>query len=83
MSKKIRNTFFIILILLFLAIAPAMVMYCLGWRIDWGTWKIIEPGMLYFRATPKSAEVYVEGKPQKIKTSFPGIHHSRLFLVQA
>ncbi len=72
MSKKIRNTFFIILILLFLAIAPAMVMYCLGWRIDWGTWKIIEPGMLYFRATPKSAEVYVEGKPQKKTDMFFG-----------
>jgi hypothetical protein len=72
MSKKIRNTFFVILMLLFLAIAPAMVMYCLGWRVDWGSWKVIEPGMLYFRATPKSAEVYVEGKTQKKTDMFFG-----------
>jgi hypothetical protein len=72
MSKKTRNTFFIILIFLFLAIAPAMVMYCLGWRVDWGSWKVIEPGMLYFRATPKSAEVYIEGKPEKKTDIFFG-----------
>lgn len=72
MIRRIRRIAFLILFALFLAVAPAMVMYCLGWRFDWNQRRVIEPGMLYLKAAPKSAEVYVEGKLQKKTDIFFG-----------
>lgn len=72
MSKKSRNIIFLILLTSFLVIAPAMVMYCLGWRINWAQRRIIEPGMLYLKALPRSADVYIEGQPAKKTDLFFG-----------
>ncbi|MDP2946745.1 MAG: hypothetical protein Q8N88_01390 [Nanoarchaeota archaeon] len=46
--------------------------YCLGWRIDWTGRKIIEPGMLYLKASQKNADVYLEGIFQKKTDMFFG-----------
>lgn len=57
------------LLILFLIAAPLAVFYSLGWRFDWETKKVIQPGIFYFKAWPKSAEVYLNGKLKK-KTDF-------------
>jgi len=72
MSRKTRNIAFLVLAAIFLTAAPAAVMYSLGWRIDWIGRRIVEPGMLYFKASPKSAEVYIDGKLQKKTDIFFG-----------
>ena len=60
---------FLLMAVLFLVVAPATVMYCLGWRLDLKAKKIIQPGMVYLKAAPKTAEVYIDGIFQR-KTDF-------------
>ncbi len=55
--------------LLFIFVAPLTVFYSLGWRIDWKNKKITQPGILYLRVWPKSAQVFIDGKLEK-KTDF-------------
>jgi hypothetical protein len=72
MTKKIRNVIFIILAVLFLIIAPVIVVYSLGWRFDWETRKIIQPGMFYFKAWPKNSQVYINNELKKKTDIFFG-----------
>lgn len=69
MSKKIRTGLFILLAVLFLLSAPVAVFYSFGWRIDWETKKIIQPGAFYFKIEPKASQIYLNGK-SKEKTDF-------------
>ena len=47
----------------------SMVLYALGWRLEWGSWQITEPGIFYFKAWPKPAQIYINGRLEK-KTDF-------------
>lgn len=67
MTLRTRNLIFITLIVSFLVIAPATVLYSLGWRFDWENKKVFQTGIFYFKAWPKSADVYINGL-QKDKT---------------
>jgi len=59
MTKKRRNIVFGILAILFVATAVAAVFYSLGWRLDWESKKLIQPGMFYFKAVPKSCDATI------------------------
>jgi len=72
MTRKTRVTLFLFLAILFLIAAPLTILYCLGWRFDWETKKIIQPGIFYFNVLPKSAEVYLDGKLKKKTDIFFG-----------
>lgn len=72
MTKKIRNIIFLFLALLFLIIAPLVVVYSLGWRFDWQTKKIIQPGMFYFKAWPRNCQIYIDGETKKKTDIFFG-----------
>jgi hypothetical protein len=72
MTKKIRNIIFIILAVFFLIIAPIIVVYSLGWRFDWQTKKIVQPGMFYFRVWPKNCQVDVNSNLKKKTDIFFG-----------
>ncbi|OGZ26689.1 MAG: hypothetical protein A2365_04100 [Candidatus Nealsonbacteria bacterium RIFOXYB1_FULL_40_15] len=72
MAKGKRILIFLALLILFLVAAPAAVMYCLGWRLDLKNGRITEPGMFYFKASPKTADVYLDGKLQKRTDIFFG-----------
>jgi len=69
MIYKKRIALFLILIFLFLLITPLVVFYSFGWRFDWKTKKIVEPGIFYFKVWPKSANLYLNGKLEK-KTDY-------------
>ncbi len=69
MTYKTRTILFLSLLILFLIIAPLAVLYCLGWRFDWETKKITQPGIFYFKVWPRSAEIYLNGE-LKEKTDF-------------
>lgn len=60
---------FLVLLILFFITAPLYIFYSLGWRIDWQAKKIVQSGAFYFKVSPKSAEIYIDGKLVK-KTDF-------------
>ena len=68
MSKKARTILFIICVCLFFATAPAVILYSQGFRFDFEGKKIVQTGALYFKVSPRSAEVYLNNK-LKTKTS--------------
>jgi len=72
MTKKTRNIIFLILLLLFLIASPAAVMYGLGWRFDWKTKKLIQPGIFYFKTWPKGCQIYINNVLKKKTDIFFG-----------
>ena len=72
MIYRTRTILFLILLVLFLIAAPLTVLYCLGWRFDWNTKSIIQPGVFYFKVWPKNAEVYLDAKLNKKTDLFFG-----------
>lgn len=72
MIKRTRTKIFLALFFLFLVTAPITVFYCLGWRFDWKTKKITQPGIFYFKVWPRSVEIYVNGKFKKRTDIFFG-----------
>jgi hypothetical protein len=59
MTKKRKNIIFGILAFLFILTAVGAVFYSLGWRFDWKTKKLMQPGMFYLKATQKSCEATI------------------------
>ncbi|MCX6759892.1 MAG: hypothetical protein NTW46_00930, partial [Candidatus Nealsonbacteria bacterium] len=58
-----------ILAFFFLITAPLIIFYSLGWRMDFKTFRISQPGIFYFKAFPNSVQIFVNGKLKK-KTDF-------------
>ncbi len=69
MTQRTRLTIFLFLLVLFLLVAPLAVFYSLGWRFDWKTKKIIQPGIFYFKVWPKNVEIYLNNNLEE-KTDF-------------
>lgn len=62
MTKRTRTVLFIICVIFFVSAAPLIIFYSQGYRFDFETKKIVRTGALYFRASPRSAEVYINEK---------------------
>lgn len=69
MNQRTRLTIFLFLSILFILVAPSAVFYSLGWRFDWKTKNIIQPGVFYFRVWPKNVQIYLNGNLEE-KTDF-------------
>lgn len=69
MTYRTRTILFLSLLILFLIIATLTVFYSLGWRFDWKTRRITQPGIFYFKIWPRSVEVYLDGELRE-KTDF-------------
>lgn len=69
MTYRTRTILFLSLLILFLIIATLTVSYSMGWRFDWKTKKITQPGIFYFKIWPRSVQVYLDGE-LKEKTDF-------------
>ncbi len=69
MTKKSRTILFLIFAFLFLTIAPFFALYSQGYRFDFDTKKITQTGGLFFKISPKQAEIYINGTLSK-KTDF-------------
>ena len=65
MTKKSRRIIFFICIILFLLIAPYIVMYSLGYRVDVANKKIVTTGGIYVKALPQGANVIIDSKINK------------------
>jgi len=69
MTYRTRTILFLSLLVLFLIVATLTVFYSLGWRFDWKTKKITQPGIFYFKVWPKSVQIYLDNE-LKEKTDF-------------
>lgn len=76
MTRRTRTALFIICVFLFLLAAPSIVFYSQGYRFDFnppaGGKRIVQTGAFYFKALPRSAEVYLNGKLKQKTSIFTG-----------
>lgn len=68
MNKKTRLTILAICFLLFFVVAPYIIAYSLGYRIDFKQKKIVATGGIYVRVVPQGADVIIDSKIEN-KTS--------------
>ena len=69
MTKKIRSLILVLCIVLFLVISPYIIIYSLGYRVDFEQKKIVTTGGIYVKALPQGADIIVDSKISN-KTSF-------------
>ena len=69
MTKRTRTILFIICLALFLIVAPSVIFYSQGYRIDFKAKKISQTGALFLKVWPKDVEIYLNGNLKK-KTDF-------------
>lgn len=62
MTKKIRLIIFSVCSVLFFIVAPYIVVYSLGYRIDFEQKKLVITGGIYVRALPLGSDVIVDSK---------------------
>ncbi len=62
MQKKTRFIILIICIILFLVITPYIIIYSLGYRVDFENKKLVATGGIYVKVLPQPAEIYIDSK---------------------
>jgi len=65
MTKRARTILFILFVFLFILMAPAVVFYSQGYRVDFDNRKIVRTGGFYFKVVPSRAEVYLNNELKK------------------
>lgn len=68
MTRKSRKIFFWIAVLIFFIVAPLIVFYAQGYRIDFARGEIVQVGGLIVESSPKEATVWLGEKKLKSKT---------------
>src|SRR2546422_234816 len=84
MKRKTRLIILLICVVLFLVIAPYIVLYSLGYRVDFAHYKITATGGIYVRVYPTGANVTIDNATKETTSYFyssvfvqnltPGIH---------
>src|SRR3989344_7991532 len=69
MTRKQKTILFLACLLIFLLGSAYMVLYSQGFRLNIADRKLTQTGALYFKVTPKNAQVYLDDK-LKTKTDF-------------
>lgn len=63
-----RRVYFIIIIVVFLVIAPLLLLYATGFRYDFQKNKIVQVGIISLETKPRSASIYLNDELLKKKT---------------
>jgi hypothetical protein len=81
MKLQTRKRIFYVLVLLFIVIGAAVVLYAEGWRINSTTLEAEKAGGIYVRSYPNNAQITLNGKPVQNQSAFlsPGTFISGLF----
>jgi len=69
MEKGVRKIIFLFCLIFFIVVAPGMVLYSQGYRINWEAKKISQTGGLFLKVWPKQVEIYLDSRLKK-KTDF-------------
>lgn len=59
MESKIRNILFFTLCLIFILLAPVLVLYSQGYRFDFENREVTQTGGLFLRIKPRQAKIYL------------------------
>lgn len=84
MRRKYRRIYAFSLILVFIIIAPLLVLYASGFRYDFSEKKIIKTGVLSVESDPRGAIITLNGEktnnktPIVIKNLFPGEYNVKI-----
>ena len=65
MTKKTRNALAITFSLLFFLTAPIIFFYSQGYRLDWKKKTLTQTGALYFKVSPRKADIFLNRKLRK------------------
>ena len=83
-NRIIRRIFFYFLTAIFFIFAPILVMYSIGYRLDWNNKSIVETGVISIDIQPKDAIVYISGVkinkklPLQLTNRLPGTYELRI-----
>lgn len=80
MTKMQRTILFAVFTIIFLILAPTIVLYSQGYRMDWEKKKITQTGAFSFKALPPRADIFVNGKLIKKTNFFLGSATTSTFL---
>ena len=72
MTKKRRTLLFIISLVMFILVAPAVVFYSQGYRFDFQEKIIVQTGAFYFKVLPYNSEILINGKLEKETSGLTG-----------
>lgn len=79
-NRTVRRVFFFLLVAIFCVSAPILILYSIGYRIDWKTRSITETGVISVDAQPRDASVYLSGLkinkklPLRLTNRMPGTY---------
>ncbi len=65
MTKKSQTLLFLFFVCLFFLIAPILVLYSQGYRLDIEKKRIVQTGGLFLKIQPTGADIYIDSKFQK------------------
>ncbi len=65
MNKKTRFLLFLFFLVLYLVVAPILVIYSLGYKLDWRNWEIVSTGGMDLAIWPIGATILVDNRPAK------------------
>src|SRR6185295_5837720 len=70
MKQKTRLTLLLICVVLFLVFTPYIILYSLGYRVDFTHLKIVATGGIYVKAEPSNANIVIDDNPISSKGFF-------------
>jgi hypothetical protein len=76
MKKKTRLIILFTCVAIFLVVSPYIIMYSMGYRINFETWKVTETGGIYVRTFPAADQVIIDSTVFKK----PGIFNNAVFV---
>lgn len=76
MTKRTRLAILVLCIICFFTVAPYIVLYSLGYRVDFENLKITATGGIYVRTFPAAEEIIIDSKISKK----PGIFNNAVFV---
>lgn len=62
-TKQRRRTIFYLAVLIFFVLAPVLILYSLGYNVDFRTGKLLRMGGIFVKAAPNGFRVILNGKP--------------------
>ena len=72
MEKRTRRILFYPLLVIFIALAPFLLLYSLGYSFDLGTRRVTETGGIFLKSRLTRLSVYLDSKPMKTTGFFTG-----------
>ncbi len=84
MTQRTRRILYLSFILIFLIIAPLLMMHTAGYRYDWSRKQIIKTGVLTVKSMPSGASVFLNNNntyqktPATISNIYPGTYNIKL-----